>query len=112
MPNINDIFPSRYLKAHELKGHTPTVTIDRVALEQVRGKLKTETKAVVYFRGKTKGLLLNKTNAQSIAQIAGSAVTEQWVGRAIALFATTATFGKETHEVIRVQAPQLQRRSA
>lgn len=105
MPNINDIFPSKFLKAHELQGKTPTVTIARVELAQVRGRTKVDTKAVVYFRGKAKGLLLNKTNAQSITQIAQSAVTEQWPGVAIVLYATTATFGTETHTVIRVKAP-------
>lgn len=105
MPNINDLFPSKFLKAHELQGKTPTVTIARVELAQVRGRTKVDTKAVVYFRGKAKGLLLNKTNAQSITQIAQSAVTEQWTGVAITLYATTATFGTETHAVIRVKAP-------
>ena len=105
MPNIYESFPSRYLKAHDLKGKTPTVTIDRVVFEQVRGKVTTDTKAVVRFRGHTKGLLLNVTNARTITQIARSAVTEDWSGVAIVLFATTATFGTETHDVVRIKAP-------
>lgn len=105
MPNINDIFPSKFLKAHELQGKTPTVTIDRVGVEQVRGRQKTDTKAVLYFRGKAKGMLLNKTNAQSVTQIARSPLTEQWVGVAVTLYATTATFGTDVHEVIRIKAP-------
>jgi hypothetical protein len=104
--NINDAYPSRFLHAHELQGKSPTVTIARVDFEQVRSRTGgTETKPVVYFRGKTKGLLLNKTNARSITQIARTAVTEQWPGVAIALYATTDTFGKEVHDVIRIQAP-------
>jgi hypothetical protein len=105
MPNINDIFPSKFLKAHELQGKTPTVTIDHVGVEQVRGRQKTDTKAVLYFRGKAKGMLLNKTNAQSVTQIARSPLTEQWVGVAVTLYATTATFGTDVHEVIRIKAP-------
>lgn len=107
MPNILDVFPSKFLKAHELLGKAPTVTIERVAFEQVRGRVAVETKAVVYFRGHTKGLLLNKTNARSITQIARSAVTEDWPGVAVTLYATTATFGKEVHNVIRVKAPAI-----
>jgi len=105
MPNINDIFPSKYLKAHDLKGKSPTVMIDRVVLEEVRGRKGIDTKAVVYFRGKAKGMLFNKTNAQSVTQIARSAITEQWTGVAITLYATTDKFGQETHDVIRIKAP-------
>lgn len=105
MANINDIFPSKYLKAHELKGTSPTVTIARVGVEDVRNRVKTDTKAVLYFAGKTKGMLLNKTNAQTVTEIAQSPLTERWVGVAITLYATTATFDKKVHDVIRIKAP-------
>jgi hypothetical protein len=105
--NINEAFPSKYLKAHELHGSTPTVTIERVVLEQVRGRSGTDPRVVVYFRGKTKGLLLNKTMALSVRQIAKSAETDTWAGVAIALYATTAVFGAETHDVIRIRAPHV-----
>jgi hypothetical protein len=107
MPNIYACFPSKFLKAHELQGKTPTVTIDHVAFEQLRTRTGsgTETKAVLYFRGKEKGLLLNKTNARTVQQLARSPLTEDWAGLAITLYATTATFGLETHDVIRIKAP-------
>jgi hypothetical protein len=105
MPNINDIFPSKFLKSHELQGKTPTVTIERVGVEQVRSRTKVDTKAVLYFRGKVKGMLLNKTNAQSVAQIAKSPQTEAWTGVAITLYETTAKFGEDVHAVIRIKAP-------
>lgn len=105
--NINDVFPSTFLKAYDLKGKTPTVTIDRVEFQQVRGGRtgSVETKAVVYFTGKGKGLLLNKTNARSIIAITGTAITEEWRGAVLTLFATVDTFGKEKHDVIRIKAP-------
>jgi hypothetical protein len=105
--NINDCFPSTFLKAYDLKGKTPTVTIDRVDFQQVRSGRTgtTETKPIVYFTGKGKGLLLNKTNARAILAIAGSAITEDWKGVAITLYATVDTFGKERHDVIRIKAP-------
>lgn len=107
MPNINDLFPSTFLKAYDLKGKTPTVTIDRVEFQQVRGGRTgtVETKPIVYFAGKGKGLLLNKTNARTIIQITGSAITEDWRGAVLTLFATVDTFGKEKHDVIRIKAP-------
>jgi hypothetical protein len=105
MPNVNDIFPSKYLKAHELQGHTPTVIIERVGVESVRSRTKVDTKPALYFKGKAKGLLLNKTMAQAVAQIAHSPLTERWVGVAVTLYATTDTFGTTTHDVIRIKAP-------
>jgi hypothetical protein len=105
--NINDAFPSTFLKAYDLKGKTPTVTIDRVEFQQVRGGRtgSVETKPIVYFTGKGKGLLLNKTNARAILAIAGSAITEDWTGVAITLYATVDTFGQQRHDVIRIKAP-------
>ena len=47
MPNINDVFPSTYLKASDIRGKEPVVTIDRVEFEPV-GR-KREMKAVIYF---------------------------------------------------------------
>lgn len=101
MPNINDAFPSKFLKASDLHGSEPIVTIDRVDFEPV-GRDR-EMKAVVYFKGKQKGIVLNKTNANKIAAIAQSALTEDWEGVAIKLYATETEFGGETVECIRVK---------
>lgn len=102
--NINDAFPSNYLKASDLGDGTPLVTIDRVDLEPV-GRTK-EMKPVVYFAGKQKGLILNKTNSKKIADIAESSDTDDWHGIQITLFATEVDFQGETVEAIRVKAPK------
>lgn len=102
MPNINDAFPSKFLKASDLKGAEPTVTVDRVEYEEV-GKDK-DRKAVLYFVGKEKGLVLNKTNANKIIQLLQSPITEEWHGRKIRLFATETNFGSELVDCIRVKA--------
>jgi hypothetical protein len=101
--DIQDLFPTKLLKAHDLQGHEPVVTIARVEVEPM-GRTR-EIKAVVYFRGKAKGLKLNKTMATAIARIAGSSNTEAWVGTAVQLFATVADFGGETFQVVRIKAP-------
>lgn len=100
-PNINDAFPSNYLKASDLKGSEVVVVIDHVAFEPV-GRQK-EMKAVLYFKGKEKGVVLNKTNATKITQIAGSAQTEDWEGVRIKLYPTETEFGGETVECIRIK---------
>jgi hypothetical protein len=102
MPNLNDIFPSRYLKAHDLQGREPVVTIERVEFEAMGGTR--EVLPVVYFVGKTKALKLNKTMAQAIAALAGSEQTEQWAGVRLTLYATTASFAGQQHAVVRVKA--------
>lgn len=101
--NINDAFPSNYLKASDLGESQPVVSIDRVDVEPVgRGK---EMKPVVYFAGKQKGMVLNKTNSKKIAEIAGSHDTDDWHGVQIRLFATEVDFQGETVEAIRVKNP-------
>lgn len=102
MPNINDAFPSNYLKASDLRGSEVVVTIDHVGFEPV-GRQK-EMKAVVYFKGKEKGLVLNKTNATKITQLAGSPNTEDWDGIRIKLYPTETEFAGEMTECIRIKA--------
>ena len=99
--NINDAFPSHYLKASDLGDAQPVVTIDRVEIEAV-GRDK-EMKPVVYFQGKEKGIVLNKTNSKKIAQIASSPDTDDWRGVKVILYATETEFGGETVECIRVK---------
>jgi hypothetical protein len=101
MPNINDAFPSNYLKASDLQGREAVVTIDKVAFEAV-GREK-EMKAVLYFVGKQKGIVLNKTNAKKIIEISGSAQTEDWTGTQIKIYPTETEFGGETVDCIRIK---------
>ena len=102
--NINDAFPSKYLKASDLGDATPIVTIDHVTPELVG--MKKEQKAVAYFVGKSKGLVLNKTNAMKIAAIAGTAETDEWSGIRVTLYVTETEFQGETVETIRVKVPK------
>lgn len=100
-PNINDAFPSKYLKASDLQGVEPIVTMDRVDFEPV-GRDR-EMKAVLYFAGKAKGLVLNKTNANKITELTGTGITEEWQGQKIRLYATETTFGGDTVDCVRVK---------
>jgi hypothetical protein len=100
--NINDAFPSNYLKASDLGDTQPVVTIDRVEFEPVgRGK---EMKPVVYFAGKQKGMVLNKTNSKKIAELANSFDTDDWHGVEVKLFTTEVDFQGDTVEAIRIKS--------
>jgi len=102
--NVNDYFPSKWLKAADLKGKEPVVIIREIAYEPVGQKR--EMKPVVYFRGQEKGLVLNRTNANRIIQIAGSADTDEWVGVSIKLYATEVEFQGQLMDGLRVKPPQ------
>lgn len=102
MPNIDSVFPSHYLKASDLNGASPTVTIDRLEIEPI-GRDR-EMKPVLYFQGKEKGLVLNKTNASKIAQLLGSKDTDDWAGCRIKLYPTETEFAGETVDTIRIKA--------
>ena len=101
--NINSAFPSKFIKSGDLNESAVVVTIADVKIEEV-GRDK-ESKPVVYFVGKQKGLVLNRVNSKKIAEIAGSQDTEDWPGTKITIFPTTTDFGGEEVECIRVKAP-------
>jgi hypothetical protein len=102
--NIDTAFPSKWLKASDLGENAPVVTISHVAMEQV-GR-EQDAHPVVYFVGKNKGVVLNKTNAKAIAAIVGSAETDDWAGHKVQLFSMLVEFQGEQMQAIRVKTPR------
>jgi len=102
MAHYDAAFPSKYLKAGDLGESGAVVTISRMAVEPV-GQNK-EIKPVLYFAGKEKGMVLNKTNAKKIASLVGSADMDDWTGKTIRLYASETEFNGDTVECIRVKA--------
>jgi hypothetical protein len=100
---VSDAFPSNYLKASDLQGRNVTVKIDRTEFE----KIGDDRKLILYFVGKEKGMVLNKTNANNIAYIYGDD-TDLWHGNEITLFEAMVDFQGKTVPAIRVRAPQRQ----
>ena len=96
--DINAAFPSNYLKAADLQGRSIPVTISRVDVETVGD----DRKPIVYFQGKEKGLVLNKTNATTIAMLYGQE-TDNWSGAAIKIFPTQVDFQGRQVAAIRVR---------
>lgn len=105
--NINDAFPSKYIAAADLSGQDVPVTINRVDFEDV-GQEK-ERRPVLYFDGKSKGLVLNKTNSFTIGDIHGPEM-DAWPGKPITLFPTQTDFqGKQVACIrIRIQAASVE----
>lgn len=96
---IGKLYKSAYLKAADLDDDT-TVTIEEIRIEEING----DTKPVVYFEGFEQGLVLNKTNANTIAQVLGDDDTDNWVGGRVTLFVTQVDFQGKSTEAIRVKA--------
>lgn len=82
-----------------------TVEIERVEGGELHNPQTNskQRKPLVYFKGATKALVLNTTNANTIVSLAGSPMTEDWVGTKITLYATTTNVGGQTVDCIRVR---------
>lgn len=97
---LANIFPSKYVKASDLKGREVTVVIARAEVE----KLGDDNKLVLYFQGAEKGLVTNRTNADRVSYLYGSN-TDQWIGHEIVLYVDLVSFQGRTVEAIRVKPP-------
>jgi len=100
MPSINEAFPSNYIKAADLKGRQVTVKMDRAEYEQIGN----DRKLILYFVGKEKGMVLNKTNANNIGNAYGDD-TDNWRDQEIILFEAMVDFQGKTVPAIRVRVP-------
>ena len=101
MTNINDIFPSKYVKATDLRGKDHSVVIYGVE-EKVKVGRDEDEVTVLYFKGRKKGMILNRTNARTISSIHGPE-TDNWGDKAITLYSTEVEFGGNTTLGIRVR---------
>ena len=99
--NINEAFPSQYLKASDIQGRNVTIKMGRVEEE----KIGNNKKMVLYFQGKDRGVVLNKTNANNIASIYGDE-TDGWYGQEIVLYEAMVDYQGKSVPAIRMRAPQ------
>src|SRR5262249_30410628 len=103
MPNIDDYYPSKFLRASDLKGKEITVTIDRVEAEDFEQDGAKRAKPVVHFRDKSiKPLVCNKTNSSRLATALGDKDTDAWAGKQVRLYPDMEEFRGQVHEVVRV----------
>jgi len=103
--NINNLFPSKYLKSGDLEEDL-TLTIKSIIQENIGQGEKQEVKPILYFSETEKGMVLNKTNANTISSLYGPE-TDAWPGKRITVFATEVDFaGKQTLALrIRMRQP-------
>ena len=101
--NITKLFKSNYLKAADLEEDLTTMVIDRVEVAE----FDSGDKAVLFFQGEERGLVLNKTNTRTIGAAYGYE-TDAWAGKRVVLFTTTVDFQGSTVDAIRVKIPKAQ----
>ena len=104
MPSYKTKFPSKYFKGADLEGYGGRleVTIDRWCDELVGQPA--EEKTVLHFSDEKKGLILNKVNGDSIAEIVGNDDLDRWIGVSLVLVATKTDFGGKRVPCIRIES--------
>ena len=97
---VSEKFASNFLKAEDLQGRKVHVVIASIGEE----KIGDENHVLVYFRGKQKALVLNKTNASYLAS-AISDEMDDWPGAEIVLYPTKVNFQGKMVDAIRIEMP-------
>lgn len=97
---ISEEFPSKWLKASDLGGREVRVTMANTERE----KIGDDTKLVLYFKGKERGVVLNKTNAGTISDAYGDD-TDDWFDQPLILFAVKTDFQGKVVDAIRCRVP-------
>jgi hypothetical protein len=100
MANYDEVYGSggKHLKAEDLKDRTHKLTIVGVDI----ATFKEGKKLVLNFKGKEKGLVLNKTNAKIVAKYYGPDY-DKWGGNEIEIFPTETEFNGQLVPCIRVR---------
>jgi len=106
MVNVNEVFPSKYLTAEDLQSRDHRLTISDVASETFDGQpgKPASTKLVVFFKGKKKGFVMNKTNSRTLADAYGPE-TDDWRGQDVIVFPTFVDFQGRQVAAIRCRVP-------
>jgi hypothetical protein len=106
----DEVFPSKYLKAADLKGKPRIVTIVMAPFEKLKGlDGKENRKIVLYFKNVPKSLPLNATNFDAVRDATGCDDTDDWVGKEIELYPTRTTMGGKLVDCIRIRPPSVSR---
>tara|TARA_R110000765_G_scaffold56602_4_gene111519 strand:+ start:3729 stop:4157 length:429 start_codon:yes stop_codon:yes gene_type:complete len=108
MPDINDMFPNKYLTALDIGDGKPVVTCANIIMEMgenYRTK-EPEEQWFLQMKGTEKVCKLNATSSREIAKTYGTN-TDNWIGQKLQLFTVDMSIGGEIKVVLMVRgAPQ------
>lgn len=104
MAKVSSIYSSPWLKAEDLQGRSARVTIAHAGQEDIRqADGTTQPRIVVDFVGKQKRLILNKTQAAQLANVAGDD-TDDWRAVEVILSPVPNAQGKMSLAIMPVDA--------
>ena len=108
MANWRAYFDYRFVSAEELSGET-IVKITECKSESIYNKRLKENENVLtlYFEGKKKGFVCNKTNAATIQKLVNSGDVNDWIGKKIILYPKEVFAYGETCKAVRVKLKQV-----
>jgi hypothetical protein len=111
MAKISEAFPSKYLKADDdvpdIAEGGLVVTITKAEFETIGQGSEAADKIVLYFAEHKKGLVLNKTNANTLTKLFNSDDTDDWIDRRCRLVATDVEFKGDMMRGIRVSSREV-----
>lgn len=96
--NINQAFPSDYLKAADLGGRAHKLLMGQLTSE----KIGNDQRPVLHFQNAGKGLVLNRTNANTIVSMYGEE-TDNWFGQSITIFPDQTDYQGRRVDCIRIK---------
>lgn len=82
---MQELFPSKYLRAADLQGKSRVVTIEKVEHEIFKDDGAEVTKAVLHFKEKCSPVVINKTNFGTLVSITNEDDDDLWPGHKIEL---------------------------
>lgn len=98
--SVNDLYPKKeFLAPSDLNGRSFKLQISGVEVYEyfdTRFGAGKTAKALIHFRKAKKPMLLNRTQAKAVAEIAASELLPDWIGTAIVITAGRASNGKPT----------------
>ena len=99
--NINEMFPSKYLKGTDMVNRIVNVIIEGVTFTD---EFDEGRKYVLSFQGAKKSLMLNKTNVGILQWLFPDVSdTNGWVGKEIQLYTELVSFKGQTGPAVRIR---------
>jgi hypothetical protein len=105
MATKSDVFPSKYLKASDLKGVPVVLTVTKAPRETLKYQGKEEDKIVLHFEGTKKQLPLNVTNFDNMVDTTGEADSDDWVGCRIEVYPSKTEMQGRIVDCLRIRKP-------
>lgn len=100
--NIANAFPSQWLRASDFEDGDMTYTIKKVLMKDVGQGDQQETKPVLFFQETDLGLVLNKTNANTLTTHFGPE-TDDWSGEKVMIGQSEVEMGGKLVAAVRIR---------